>query len=81
MKAWFQDSKIKNELIGILIVAIYIFLGIPFLGFYISSAILIAFIALFYVRRIKPVVSILIALALTAALYLVFSVGLGMSLK
>lgn len=81
VKAWFQDAKIRNELIGIVIVAIYIFLGIPFLGFYISSAILIAFIALFYVRRIKPVFSILIALALTAVLYLVFSVGLGMSLK
>lgn len=74
------DSGAQRSLLAILIVAIYIFLGIPFLGFYISSFLLVGFITVYFVRRIKPYWGILIALLLTGALYLVFRVGLGMTL-
>lgn len=80
IRAAVLDSGAQRSLLAILIVAIYIFLGIPFLGFYISSFILVGFITVYFVRRLKPYWGILIALLLTGALYLVFRVGLGMTL-
>lgn len=58
-----------------LIVAVYVFVGIPFIGFYLSSFLLICGITLFYVRSIKPVYAVLVSLALTGLLYLIFSVA------
>jgi len=80
IKASVQDPKAQQTLFTILVVSIYIFLGIPFLGFYISSFILMAFIVVYCVRRIKPLYGILIALGLTLALYLLFRVGLNVRL-
>lgn len=80
IRAAVTDPGFQRTVLAILIVALYIFLALPFLGFYLSSALLIGFIAVYFVRRIKPYWGIAIALALTGALYLVFRVGLGMNL-
>lgn len=56
-------------------------LGIPYLGFYVSSALLVLGITLGYVRRIKPYWAVLIAVAVTAILYLIFAVAFGMRLR
>lgn len=80
LKASILDPNVQGTFLAIFIVAVYIFLGLPFLGFYLSSLILIGFITLYFVRRIKPIWGIVIAVALTAAIYLVFRVALGMNL-
>jgi hypothetical protein len=80
IKAGLQSESLQSTLLAILIVAIYIFFGLAYLGFYLSSMLLIGFISLFYVRRIKPYQGILIAVLLTALLYVVFRMGLGMNL-
>ncbi len=75
-----KSEEFKRNISAILIVAVYIFLGIPFLGFYISSFILISAIMLIFVRRVKPVFGVLTAVLLTVVLYLVFKIGLRMNL-
>ena len=80
IKASVLDTKAQGTFLAIFIVAVYIFLGIHFLGFYISSVILIGFITLYYVRRIEPVSGIVIAIAATAVLYVVFRIGLNVKL-
>ena len=80
VKASVANKQTQGTLLAILIVAIYIFLGIPYLGFYISSFLLIGFITLYFVRRIKPIWGIVIAVALTAAIYVIFRVALNMNL-
>jgi len=63
------------------IVVIYVFVGIPLLGYYISSVLLISFIGIFYLRRIHWGISILIGFVLTGFLYLIFSVVFEIPLK
>ena len=75
------DKTVRQTTLAIAIVAVYIVLGIPYLGFYVSSALLVLGITLGYVRRIKPYWAVLIAVAVTAILYLIFAVAFGMRLR
>lgn len=74
-----KEKKTRSMLLAIGICGIYI-LSVLYIGFYISSFVLIAGITMFYVRRIKFYWAILIAAALTALLYLVFAVAFNMRL-
>lgn len=75
------DPQVRRILLSMLIVAVYVFVGIPFIGFYLSSFLLICGITLFYVRSIKPVYAVLVSLALTGLLYLIFSVAFNLRLQ
>lgn len=75
----FSKKETKSVLIAIGISGIYV-LAVLFIGFYVSSFVLIAGITMAYVRRIKFYWAILIAIALTIILYLVFAVAFNMRL-
>lgn len=75
------DAQTRRTALAIGIVAVYILLGIPYLGFYVSSGLLVLGVTLGYVRRIKPWWAVLIALAVTGVLYLIFAVAFGMRLR
>lgn len=81
LKESVKDPTVNSTLKATGIVALYIFVGIRYIGFYISSFLLIAFIALYFVRRIKPLYSILISLALSGLLYLIFRVAFKIYLR
>lgn len=74
LKAVLASREWRNIFLSIGIVALYVFVGVPYLGFYLSSIVVMLFISLYYVRRIHPAISILSSAALTGLLYLIFSV-------
>lgn len=75
------DKQARQTALAIVIVAGYILVGIPYLGFYLSSGILVLGITLGYLRQIKPWWAVLIALAVTGVLYLIFAVSFGLRLR
>lgn len=81
LQAAIADKAVRQTALAIAIVAVYILLGIPYLGFYLSSGLLVLGVTLGYVRRIKLPWAILIALAVTGMLYLIFSVAFGLRLR
>ena len=81
LRACAADPQVRRILLSMLIVAVYVFVGIPFIGFYLSSFLLICGITLFYVRSIKPVYAVLVSLALTGLLYLIFFVAFNLRLQ
>ncbi len=80
-QATVADKEVRQTVLAIAIVAVYILLGIPYLGFYLSSGLLVFGITVGYVRHIKPYWAIPIALAVTGVLYLIFAVAFGMRLR
>ena len=72
MIAALREPETKNLLLSIGIIALYIFILVPYVGFYISSLALIMFISLVYVRRIPAWISVLSSVFVTAFLYVVF---------
>lgn len=70
--AFVKSPEVRRVALAVFFVAIYIFFGVAKGRFYICSAIFMLFILLVYVRRIKPWISIVAALAFTAACYLLF---------
>lgn len=81
VKACATDQNVRSTLLAILIAGTYIFLGIPYLGFYISSFLLICGITIGYVRSIRFYWAIPIAVALTGILYLIFAVAFNLRLR
>lgn len=77
----FKNSDNKSAIWSIIIVSIYIFIGIPIIGFYISSVCLISFIIIRYVRKPHPIWAILISIAASGVFYLLFGIVLHLSLK
>ncbi len=79
-----KDIFVNEEWIhifqAIAIVAVYVLAGIPLLGFYPSSFIVMLFCTLCYVKGIGKVKAVIISAVLTVILYLVFSIALGVSL-
>jgi hypothetical protein len=63
----------RTLMLGILYPALYVFLAIPFIGFYYSSALFMAIIFFFYVKRWKRWTAPLISAGLTLLLYLTFN--------
>lgn len=75
------SSKLSRQTaLAVLIVMVYIFLGIQFLGFYLSSFLLICGICLLYVRHIKPYFCIIISLGLVGLLYVIFNIAFHLHL-
>ena len=87
-KTWFESvkecmKKSENRSIvwGILTVAVYIFLGLPLIGYYISSAVLVTFILIYFVRKTHLIISILSGIAISIGLYVLFGVVLHLPLR
>lgn len=66
------EPAMKAQLLSIAIIALYVFVLVPYIGYYISSVALIMFISLAYVRRIPAWISIVSSVAVTAFFYVVF---------
>ncbi|OHE21455.1 MAG: hypothetical protein A2Z43_05245 [Syntrophobacterales bacterium RBG_19FT_COMBO_59_10] len=64
----------RTVLLGVLLPAIYIFVGIPLIGFYLSSALFLAIMFWFFVKRWRRWFLFLpVAVVLTVLLYLIFN--------
>jgi hypothetical protein len=61
-------------LLGILFPGIYVFVGIPLIGFYLSSAVFMLVMFYLYVKRWRKWFFLPVSLGITVALYLIFSV-------
>ena len=74
-KGVLASSQWRNIFVSIAMISLFIFLGIPFLGFYISSFIFMSVVIIYFLRSLHFLLSILISLCLTAALYGIFQVA------
>jgi hypothetical protein len=63
----------RTLMLGMLYPGLYVALAIPFIGFYYSSALFMAIIFFFYVKRWKRWTAPLISAGLTLLLYLTFN--------
>lgn len=63
----------RTLMLGILYPGIYVSLAIPFIGFYYSSALFMAIVFFFYVKRWKRWTAPFISAGLTLLLYLTFN--------
>ena len=72
--AFFSSEDNRSLIPGILFPAVYIFLGIPFLGFYVSSALFMGVMFYLYVRRWRRWVFLPVSIGVTILLYLVFTI-------
>jgi hypothetical protein len=61
-------------ILGLLLPAVYVFIAIPLVGFYLSSALFMGVIFFRYVRRWARWISVLISIGTAVTLYLVFTV-------
>ena len=69
----FTSLENRPLVLGILFPAIYVFLGIPLIGFYISSAIFLTVMFYCYVARWRRWIFLPLSLGITACLYLIFN--------
>ncbi len=69
----FASQESRPLILGILFPAVYVFLGIPLIGFYISSAIFMTVMFYCYVTRWRRWVFLPLSLAITITLYLIFN--------
>ena len=60
-------------LLGILFPAVYVFLAIPLIGFYISSGLFMLIMFYLYVKRWRKGLFLPVSIGITVALYLIFS--------
>jgi len=77
----FKKTDFKSTFWSIVIVAIYIFIGIPIIGFYVSSVGLISFILIKYSRKPHPAWAVLISIITSGVFYLIFGMILHLSLR
>lgn len=69
-----KSAEHRPVLIGILLPAVYVFVGIPLIGFYISSALFMTVMFYLFVKRWRRWFLFLVAsLGITAVLYLTFN--------
>ncbi len=73
LPALFSAEKNRPLLLGILFPGIYVFLAIPFIGFYISSALFMTVMFYAYVKKWRRGVFLPVSLGVTVGLYLIFS--------
>jgi len=69
----FKSKENRPVLLGILFPGIYIFIGIPLIGFYYSSALFMMIMFFAYVKRWKRWSLPIIAIGITLLLYLTFN--------
>jgi hypothetical protein len=71
---FFTSPEHRSVLMGIFFPAIYIFVGIPFIGFYVSSALFMTVMFYLFVKKWRRWFLFLpIAVGLTVLLYLIFN--------
>lgn len=75
------DSSWRKIFITIAIVALYILVGIKFIGYYFSSFIVIFLCTLLLVKGLKWWKALIISIALSVLLYLLFAVLLRLPIK
>jgi hypothetical protein len=63
----------KPILLGILFPGVYVFIAIPLIGFYVSSALFMLIMFYLYVKRWRKWFFLPVSLGITVALYLIFS--------
>jgi hypothetical protein len=68
-----KAAENRPILLGILFPGVYVFIGIPLIGFYISSALFMLVMFYLYVKRWRKWFFLPVSLGITVALYLIFS--------
>lgn len=71
---FFKSEENRPIITGILFPGIYVFIGIPFIGFYFSSALFMGVMFYLYVKRWKRWVVFPVSIGITVILYLIFTV-------
>lgn len=69
----YKEPYNQQVFLAVVLVAVYIFIGVRYLGFYISSFIFMSVIMIKFVRRVKIIISLLSSLLVTVVIYLIFS--------
>lgn len=67
------SAENRPIILGILFPGIYVFVAIPLVGFYISSALFMSIMFYAYVKKWRRWLFLPVALGITACLYLIFS--------
>ena len=70
---FFKSHENRPPLIGILFPAVYVFIAIPLIGFYISSALFMGVMFYLYVKRWRRWILLPVSIGITVTLYLVFT--------
>jgi len=70
---FFKSHENRPTLIGILFPAVYVFIAIPLIGFYISSALFMGVMFYLYVKRWRRWILLPVSIGITVTLYLVFT--------
>jgi hypothetical protein len=71
---FFKSPEARPFLLGILFPAIYVFIAIPLIGFYISSALFMGVMFYLYVKRWRRWILLPVSIGITVTLYFVFTV-------
>jgi hypothetical protein len=71
----------KRIIFALSIISLLIFVGVPYLGFYLSGLVFFIFILIVYVPKINPIFSILLGAVFIALLYLIFSLLFQLQIK
>ncbi len=69
-----KSPETRPVLLGILFPGIYVFIAIPLIGFYLSSALFMAMMFYLYVKRWRRWILLPVSIGITATLYFVFTV-------
>ncbi len=69
----FTSKQNRPIILGIIFPGLYVFVGIPFIGFYVSSAIFMTVMFYSYVKKWRRWPFLPISLGVTACLYLIFN--------
>ena len=70
---FFKSQKNRPILLGILFPAVYVFIAIPLIGFYISSALFMGVMFYLYVKRWRRWILLPVSIGITVTLYVVFT--------
>ena len=73
MAPLFTSKKNRPLILGILFPAIYVFVGIPLIGFYISSGLFMTIMFYAYVKKWRRWFFLPVSFGITACLYLIFN--------
>ena len=72
--AFFKSEEDRPAILGVLFPGIYVFIAIPLIGFYVSSALFMGVMFYLYVKQWKRWVLFPVSIGITVTLYLVFTV-------
>jgi len=70
---FFKSRENRPILLGLLFPGIYVFIGIPLIGFYISSVLFMGVMFYVYVKRWRRWFFLPVSIGITVALYLIFN--------